>query len=117
MSPALCFRASLGRKLGPAMLERPAIRSWSVTSTRQQTLVARRGWWALVVARFTALLRALVPFAAGMDRTPYRRFLLESGEQPPEPESPWCLAGVRILGGGFLSACLSLVSGALGHDA
>lgn len=65
----------LGRKLGPAMLDRPRFQKLATHLDSASALVGERGWWALVVARFTALLRALVPFAAGMGRMPYPRFL------------------------------------------
>lgn len=64
-----------GRRFGPAMLHRPRLRRLAAHLDAASTLVGDRGWWALVVARFTALLRALVPFAAGMGRMPYPRFL------------------------------------------
>lgn len=65
----------LGRKVGPAMLERPRFGKLAAHLDKASALIGRRGWWALVLARFTALLRALVPFAAGMGRMPYPRFL------------------------------------------
>ena len=39
-------------------------------------IVTKRGWWALVVARFTSFLRAVVPFTAGMVRMRYRSFAI-----------------------------------------
>ncbi|MCJ7755302.1 MAG: DedA family protein, partial [Thermoanaerobaculales bacterium] len=43
---------------------------------RAGAMVTERGWWALVVARFTSLLRAVVPFTAGMVRMRYRTFAI-----------------------------------------
>lgn len=43
---------------------------------RSEAFLRRRGPIAVFTGRFTALLRALVPGAAGMSRMPYRVFLL-----------------------------------------
>lgn len=43
---------------------------------RSEEFLRRRGPVAVFVGRFTALLRAMVPGAAGMARMPYRTFLL-----------------------------------------
>lgn len=64
----------LGNRLGPTLVAgRPRVQAHL---ERAATLVAERGWWSLVVARFAAVLRAVVPFAAGMGKMPYPRFLL-----------------------------------------
>ena len=67
---------SLGRRVGPALLDRPKMARVSKRMDAAAEMLSERGWWALVVARFAAVLRAVVPFAAGMARMPYRRFLL-----------------------------------------
>ena len=54
----------LGRVVGP--------RRWAVA----EQFLRRRGGPAVLLGRFTALLRALVPSAAGMSGVPYRTFLL-----------------------------------------
>jgi undecaprenyl-diphosphatase len=67
---------SLGRRLGPALLSHPRMARFSKHIDAAGEMLSNRGWWALVVARFAAVLRAVVPFAAGMARMRYRRFLL-----------------------------------------
>ena len=42
---------------------------------RARRHLRRKGFWAVVIARFPPLLRSLVPCLAGMARMPYRRFL------------------------------------------
>lgn len=64
----------LGRRFGPAL--RPRMAKISARIDAAADVVAARGWWALVVARFAAVLRAMTPFAAGLAGMPYRRFLL-----------------------------------------
>lgn len=66
----------LGSRFGPSMLRRPGLARFSDRLEAAQASLARRGWWALVVARFTSFLRAVVPFAAGMASMPYRRFIV-----------------------------------------
>jgi membrane protein DedA with SNARE-associated domain len=68
----------LGRRLG---------RDWLLSQGRRvgfrrrmlrrvDSLFARHGGKAVIVARFIGFLRALAPFAAGSSRMPYRSFLL-----------------------------------------
>lgn len=66
----------VGRRFGPALLTsragrlvRPAHRE------RAEDLLRRRGVVAVVLGRFTAALRVLVPGLAGMAGMPLRRFL------------------------------------------
>lgn len=66
----------LGKTVGPSLLHRPQLGKLVRQMDRAGTLLAQRGWWALVVARFASVLRAVVPFAAGMGNMTYRRFLL-----------------------------------------
>jgi len=66
----------LGSKTGPAMLARPRMAGLSKHLGSASELISERGWWALVAARFTSLLRAVVPFAAGSGGMPYGRFLI-----------------------------------------
>lgn len=66
----------LGHRLGPAVLNRPRFRRIGAHLESATAILGRSGWWALVVARFTSVLRAVVPFAAGMGAMPYGRFLL-----------------------------------------
>ncbi len=64
----------LGARVGPRILGIERLRRFSIRLDAASAFLAARGWWALVAARFTALLRAVVPFAAGMMEMPYRRF-------------------------------------------
>jgi membrane protein DedA with SNARE-associated domain/membrane-associated phospholipid phosphatase len=67
----------IGSRLGPNVLgSRPRLAKVTAHLEAASQLVATRGWWALVAARFVAVLRAVVPLAAGAGQMPYRRFLL-----------------------------------------
>ncbi len=66
----------IGRGAGPRLVARPRMARLARRLETASRIVAERGWYALVVARFTAVLRAVVPFAAGLGSMPYRRFLL-----------------------------------------
>ncbi len=66
----------IGSRFGPSILRKPALARFSGRLDAAQASLARRGWWALVVARFTSFLRAVVPFAAGMASMPYQRFIV-----------------------------------------
>ena len=66
----------LGNRLGPGLLDRPRFGKITARLESATSILSRRGWWALVVARFTSVLRAVVPFAAGMGAMPYSRFLI-----------------------------------------
>jgi membrane protein DedA with SNARE-associated domain/membrane-associated phospholipid phosphatase len=66
----------LGKRLGPWVLRRPRMARFTARLDAAQASLARQGWWALVVARFTSFLRAVVPFAAGMASMPYRTFIV-----------------------------------------
>jgi membrane protein DedA with SNARE-associated domain/membrane-associated phospholipid phosphatase len=65
----------LGKRFGPWVLSRPKMARFAGRLDLAESNLARRGWWALVVARFTSFLRAVVPFAAGMASMPYRSFI------------------------------------------
>lgn len=67
----------VGRRYGPAV-QRSRL-GLAVGEQRWRTaeeFLRRRGGPAVFLGRFTALLRALVPSAAGMARLPFRTFLL-----------------------------------------
>ncbi|MGI5211712.1 DedA family protein [Plantactinospora sp. CA-290183] len=57
-------RSRLGRRVGE--------RRWD----RAERFIARHGPVAVLLGRWVGVLRALVPALAGMNRMPYRRFLL-----------------------------------------
>ena len=73
-------RSRLGRVVGPAR--------WAAA----EAFLLRRGGPAVFLGRFTALLRALVPSAAGMSRLPLRTFVL------------WNAAGGLVWANGACSA-------------
>ncbi|MFJ4094145.1 DedA family protein [Kitasatospora sp. NPDC089913] len=66
----------IGRHLGPAILRTRPLRRHAERIDTAQDLLRRRGPAAVLVGRFIAFFRPLVPSLAGMSRMPYRRFLL-----------------------------------------
>ena len=68
---------AVGRRFGPA-LQRSRLGQvvgqprWTAT----EEFIRRRGGPAVLLGRFTALLRALVPSAAGMSHLPYKTFFV-----------------------------------------
>lgn len=66
----------MGNRFGPRLLASPRLGRVSTHMNRATEMLSQRGWWALVVARYASVLRAVIPFAAGMGHMPYRRFLL-----------------------------------------
>ncbi len=66
----------LGKQMGDSLEDHPRLAKIVSRLDGATRLIARRGWWALVLARFASVLRAVVPFAAGMGRMPYGRFLV-----------------------------------------
>lgn len=66
----------LGRRYGAALLERRYFQRFAEPVERAGSFLERNGWWALILARFMAMFRAVVPFAAGAARMPYRRFAI-----------------------------------------
>ena len=68
---------AVGRRFGPGL---QASRLGQLVGDKRwqasEEFLRRRGGPAVFVGRFTALLRALVPSAAGMARLPYRTFAL-----------------------------------------
>jgi membrane-associated protein len=67
----------VGRRLGPRLTQSRAgrfvgERRWA----RAESVMARRGGWAVLFGRWVGVLRALMPAIAGTTRMPYRRFLL-----------------------------------------
>ena len=67
----------VGRQYGEGLLKRLPKRLVKLEHIeRTKGMLRRRGGQALVVGRFTAALRVLVPGMAGISRMPYRSFLL-----------------------------------------
>ena len=65
----------VGRMLGPRLVRAPVLRHHTERVEQAQAYLRRRGGRAVVAARFTAFLRAVMPGLAGASRMPYRRFL------------------------------------------
>lgn len=63
----------LGRRWGPGLVDRLPVRL-RARCAQVSALVARRGRWAVVLGRWTALLRALVPGVAGASGMRQRDF-------------------------------------------
>jgi membrane-associated protein len=66
----------VGRKLGPRLARAPLLRNHPDRFTAAQAYLRRRGGRAVVMGRFTAFLRAVMPGLAGASRMAYRRFLV-----------------------------------------
>ena len=66
----------VGRIFGPRLLETRALRGHARRLDGARGVLRERGGWAVLFARFTAFLRAVMPALAGLSRMPYRRFLL-----------------------------------------
>jgi membrane protein DedA with SNARE-associated domain len=68
---------AVGRRFGPALQRSRLGRLVGAERWRAaEEFLRRRGGPAVFLGRFTALLRALVPSAAGMARLPYKTFAL-----------------------------------------
>ncbi|HEY8211042.1 MAG TPA: VTT domain-containing protein [Myxococcaceae bacterium] len=66
----------LGRRTGNAIWSRPDGRLYKRKHLEAaQEFYSRWGGWAVVGARFVPILRTFVPFAAGISRMEYRRFV------------------------------------------
>jgi membrane-associated protein len=66
----------IGRKLGPRLVRAPVLRNHPDRIVSAQEYLRRRGGRAVVMGRFTAFLRAVMPGLAGASRMEYRRFLV-----------------------------------------
>jgi membrane-associated protein len=65
----------IGRHFGARILNIRALRRHQRRLSDAQSLLARRGGWAVFFGRFTAFFRAVMPALAGTARMPYPRFL------------------------------------------
>jgi membrane-associated protein len=65
----------VGRRLGPRLNRAPVLRNHVDRLEAAQAYLRRRGGRAVVMGRFTAFLRAVMPALAGASRMEYRRFL------------------------------------------
>jgi membrane protein DedA with SNARE-associated domain len=66
----------IGRKLGPRLNRVPVLRNHVDRLELAQGYLRKRGGRAVVMGRFTAFLRAVMPALAGASRMEYRRFLI-----------------------------------------
>lgn len=66
----------VGRLLGPRLQRMPVLRNHAERVELAQAYLRRRGGRAVVMGRFTAFLRAVMPGLAGASRMEYRRFLV-----------------------------------------
>ena len=66
----------IGRHLGGRLIAARRMRRVAGGMDRAQAVVHRRGGLAVLLGRFVAMLRALMPAVAGTTRMPYRTFLL-----------------------------------------
>lgn len=81
----------VGRRFGPRLrASRAGARVGAQRWERGQELLRQAGGRAVFVARFVAVLRALMPTMAGMARLPYRSFVV------------WNAAGGLLWGAGFV---------------
>lgn len=65
----------VGRHFGPKLLEVRALRKHRGRLESAQGFLRRRGGWAVVLGRWTAFLRAVMPSLAGASRMHYPTFL------------------------------------------
>jgi membrane protein DedA with SNARE-associated domain len=65
----------VGRILGPRLVRAPVLRRHPDQLEQAKAFLRRRGGRAVVMGRFTAFLRAVMPGLAGASSMPYRRFL------------------------------------------
>jgi membrane-associated protein len=66
----------VGRHLGPRIVRAPLLRNHPERVSDAQGYLRKRGGRAVVMGRFTAFLRAVMPALAGASRMEYRRFLV-----------------------------------------
>lgn len=65
----------VGRRLGPRIVRAPVLRNHPDRVAAAQGYLRKRGGRAVVMGRFTAFLRAVMPGLAGASRMPYPTFL------------------------------------------
>ena len=66
----------VGRVLGPRLVRAPVLRAHAERVEQAKAYLRKRGGRAVVMGRFTAFLRAVMPALAGASRMRYRRFLV-----------------------------------------
>ena len=99
----------VGRRLGPRITELRPLRRHRRRIESARTYLRERGGRAVVLGRFTAFLRAMMPALAGASRMSYRRFLVFN----VLGGLLWG-AGVTLLGY-FAGSSINQVAATLGH--
>lgn len=99
----------VGRRLGPRITELRPLRRHRRRIESARTYLRERGGRAVVLGRFTAFLRAMMPALAGASRMSYRRFLAFN----VLGGLLWG-AGVTLLGY-FAGSSIDRVAASLGH--
>jgi membrane protein DedA with SNARE-associated domain len=65
----------IGNRFGPRILKLKILAKHQDRISDAQALLARRGGWAVLLGRWVAFFRAVMPALAGLARMPYRVFL------------------------------------------
>ncbi|RKT76766.1 membrane protein DedA with SNARE-associated domain [Terracoccus luteus] len=66
----------VGRRLGPRLLDSKPLRKHHARIDAAQDFLKRRGGWAVLLGRWVAFFRAVMPALAGSSPMTYRTFLL-----------------------------------------
>ncbi|HEY7362055.1 MAG TPA: DedA family protein [Streptosporangiaceae bacterium] len=113
----------IGRRMGGRLVASRFLRRVSGTVEKAASTLNSRGAVAVLVGRFTAVLRAMMPALAGTARMPYRTFAVYNAVGGLIWGIGYCLLGYlagsayqaveRQVGAGFAIAIAALVVGAL----
>lgn len=98
----------VGRMFGPRLVRAPFLRRHPEQVERAKEFLRRRGGRAVVMGRFTAFLRAVMPGLAGASRMAYRRFLIFN------VTGAVIWGGACVLLGYFAAHSISTITHALG---
>jgi membrane-associated protein len=101
----------VGRQIGPRLLASKRLDGRRERLEKAQDFLARRGGWAVLLGRWVAFFRAVMPALAGTARMPYRTFLLFNA-------IGGALWGAVVVTVGYLAgASYAAVEKAVGRDA
>ena len=101
----------VGRHVGPRLLASPRLDGRRERLDRAQDLLARRGGWAVLLGRWVAFFRAVMPALAGAVRMRYPTFLLFNA-------TGGALWGAAVVTVGYLAgASYAAVEKTFGRDA
>jgi membrane-associated protein len=98
----------VGRRLGPRIVRAPVLRAHPDRIAGAQAYLRQRGGRAVVMGRFTAFLRAVMPALAGASHMEYPRFLVFNAA------GGVLWGGACVLLGFFAAHSISTVTHALG---